>query len=72
MKISPHFLNFDIFNMLAQNIDHGYTRRGDANEYPQSMFRNNNKNNRITPVNPINVGYKGVYITQTCYRDVEV
>ena len=30
--------NFDIFNVLAQNIDCGYTleppRRGSANEYP--------------------------------------
>ena len=47
--------NFDIFNIFAQNIDCGYTLepppRGGSNEYPQSMFWNNNKNNRVTPVN---------------------
>ena len=48
---------FDIFNIhvFAQNIDCGYTleppRLGGSNEYPQSMFWNNNKNNRVT-VNP--------------------
>ena len=33
---------FDSFNILAQNIDCGYTleppRRGGSNEYPQSVF----------------------------------
>ena len=47
----------DIFNIFAQNIDWGYTleppRRGGSNEYPQSMFRIKNKENRHTPDNPI-------------------
>ena len=42
--------------IFAQNIDCGYTlespRRGYSNEYTKSMFWNNNKNNRFTPVNP--------------------
>ena len=46
----------DNFKRFAQNIDCGYTleppRRGDSNEYPQSMFWNKNKKNRYTPVNP--------------------
>ena len=47
---------FDIFLILAQNIDCGYTlephRRGGSNEYPQSMFWSKNKKNRYTPANP--------------------
>ena len=34
--------NSDIFNIIAQNINFGYSleppRRGGSNEYPQSMF----------------------------------
>ena len=47
---------FDIFLIVAQNIDCGYTleppRRGGSNEYPQSMFWSKNKKNRYTPANP--------------------
>ena len=47
---------FDIFLILAQNIDCGYTLeppwRGGSNEYPQSMFWSKNKKNRYTPANP--------------------
>ena len=47
---------FDIFLILAQNIDCGYMleppRRSGSNEYPQSMFWSKNKKNRYTPVNP--------------------
>ena len=47
---------FDIFLILAQNIDCGYTseppRRGGSIEYPQSMFWSKNKKNRHTPANP--------------------
>ena len=42
-------------------------------EYPQSMFWIKNKNNcipLITLFNYIQVGYKGVYNSQTCYPDV--
>ena len=64
-----------IFLIFAQNIDCGYTseppRPGGSNEYPQSMFWSKNKKNRYTPAYPsftiIKVGYKGVYITRTCY-----
>ena len=67
----------DIFLIFAQNIDCGYTleppRRGGSNEYPQSMFWSKNKKNRYTPAYPsfadIKVGFKGVYITRTCFRD---
>ena len=69
--------NFDIFLIFAQNIDCGYTleppRRGGSNEYPQSMFWSKNKKNRYTPAYPrycyIKVGFKGVYITRTCFPD---
>ena len=48
--------NFDIFLILAQNIDCGYTleppRRGGSNEYPQFMFWSKNKKNRYTPAYP--------------------
>ena len=48
--------NFDIFLILAQKIDCGYTleppRRGSSNEYPQSMFWSKNKKNRYTPAYP--------------------
>ena len=55
-----HYKNFDIFNKLknvfVQKIDCGYTleppRRGDSNEYPQSMFWIRNKKNRNTPAYP--------------------
>ena len=67
MKISVEF--FFIFVIFAQNIDCG----GGSNEYPQSMFRSKTKKNRYTPCIPqfcyIKVGFKGVYITRTCFRD---
>ena len=41
--------NSDNFHISAQNIDCGYSleppRRGGSNEYPQSMFKQNKKNN---------------------------
>ena len=65
--------------MFAQNIDCEYTleppRRGGSNEYPQSMFWNKNKKNRHTPVSPsffcIKVGFKWVFISGTCFPDVQ-
>ena len=45
-----------------------------SNEYPQCMFLSKNKNNRFTPAYPffyIKVGYKGVFISQTCFPDVK-
>ena len=74
MKISPEkkgtFLNF------AQNIDFRYRleppRRGGSNEYPQCMFWIKNKENRYTPAKPsfsIKVGFKGVYLSRTCFHN---
>ena len=46
----------DIFLIFAQDIYCGYMleqpRRGDSNEYPQSMFCSKNKKSRHTPANP--------------------
>ena len=48
--------NPDIFYTSAQNIDCGYLleppRRGDSNEYPQSMFWAEIRKIMHTPVNP--------------------
>ena len=59
---------YDIFLILAQNIDCGYTY-----EYPQSMFLSKNKKN-VYPCKPqfyyIKVVCKGVFVTRTCFRDV--
>ena len=60
-----------IFHISAQNIDCGYSlepsRRGDSNEYPQSMFFSRNKKNNVYPCKPqfyyIKTGFKGVKIT---------
>ena len=73
-----HDIIFDIFLIFAQNIDCGYTleppRRGGSNEYPQSMFWTKNKKNKYIPCIPqfcyIKVGFKGVFIAQTCFPDV--
>ena len=41
----------DIFHISVQNIDCGYSfeppRRGDSNEYPQSLFLGRNKKNNV-------------------------
>ena len=67
-----------IFFIFLLETDCGYTleppRRGGSNEYPQSMFWSKNKKNGYTPANPsfaiyIKVGFKGVYITWTCFPD---
>ena len=65
---------FLIFLIFAQNIDCGYTLapRG-SNECIQSMFRSKNTIIGIPPHTPvllIKVGFKGVFISQTCFRDV--
>ena len=69
---------FGIFHTFAQNIDCGYTleppRGGGSNKYPQSMFWSKNKKNRYYPAYPsfaiyIKVGFKGAYVTRTCFRD---
>ena len=61
---------FDIFHVLAQNIDCGYSleppQQGSSNEYPQSMFLSRNKKNNVYPCKPqfyfIKVGFKGIRI----------
>ena len=66
-----------IFLIFAPNIHCGYTleppRGGGSNEYPQCMFWIKNKKIRYTPANPsffyIKVGFKGVYISRTCFPD---
>ena len=48
--------NSDIFQILTQNIDCGYSleppRRGGSNEYPQSLFGTEIRKIMCTPVNP--------------------
>ena len=66
----------NIFHSFAQSIDCGYTlelpRRGGSNKYPQSMFRSKNKTH-VYPCKThfyyLKVGYKGVYISRTCFPD---
>ena len=73
--LPPKYENFqtknsDIFHISAQNIDRGYLlvppRRGDSNEYPQSIFLSINKKNNVYPCKTqfyyIKVGFKGVKI----------
>ena len=50
------------------------TCRGSSNRYPQSMFWNKKeKETKVYPCKPqfcyIKVGFKGVYISWTCYPD---
>ena len=62
LKILPpknenfHIKNSDIFHISAQNIDCWYSleppRRGNSNEYPQSMFLSRNKKNNVYPYKP--------------------
>ena len=48
--------NSEIFHISAQNIDCGYSleppRRGNSNEYPQSVFLEEIRKIMYTPVNP--------------------
>ena len=61
---------FDIFHILAQNINCGYSlepsRRGVSNEYPQSIFLSKNKKNNVESCKLhlyyIKVGFKGIKI----------
>ena len=75
-KISPpksenfQIKDSDIFHISVQNIACGYSlelpRRGDSNEYSQSMFSGRNKKSNVYPCKPqfyyIKVGFKGVKI----------
>ena len=59
------------FLIFRLNIDCVYTlethRQDGSNEYTQSMFWSTNE--KIPQFCCIQVGYKGVYITRTCFRD---
>ena len=69
--------NSDIFHISAQKIDCGYSLEpplcGGSNEYSQTMFSSRNKKNNVYPCKPqfycIKVGFKGVRIIKTCFRD---
>ena len=65
--------NCYVFLIFAPNIDCGYTLEppqwGGSNEYPQSMFWSKNTKKCIPQFHYIKVGFKGVYITRTCYHD---
>ena len=69
--------NSDIFHISAQNIDCRYSLEppwwGSSNEYPQSMLLSRNKKNNAYPCKSqfyyIKVGFKGVKIILTCFRD---
>ena len=64
-----------LFLIFCSNIDCVYTleppQRVGSNEYPQSLFWSKNKKNRYTPAYPSfsKVGYKGVFISRTCFPD---
>ena len=62
--------NSDIFYISAQNIDCGYPleppRRGDSNEYPQSMFLSRNKKNNVYPCK------FQFYYTKVGFKDVKL
>ena len=69
------FYQNDIFNIFAQNVDSGYTleqspRRNGSNEYSQHMFWMKMAYPCIPQFHYITLGFKGVYITWACYRDV--
>ena len=79
VKIENFIMKIDIFDIFAQNIDCVYVLelpcRGGSNESPQSMlWIRNKKKNRYSPAKPqfflIKVGFKGVYISWTCFPDV--
>ena len=68
---------FDIFPILAQNIDCVHTleppRRCGSNVYPQSMIRIKNKKEQVYPCKTqfyyIKVGFKGIFIAWPCFPD---
>ena len=51
-------------------------RKCGSNEYPQSMFLSRNKKNSVYPCKPqfycIKVGFKGLKIILTCFRDAMI
>ena len=76
-KNDDFYMNiFDIFLFFAQNIDCGYMSEGGAEAVLKSThnqcFRAKIRKSEY-PCKPqfyyIKVGWKGVFITRTCYRD---
>ena len=70
--------NSGSFYISAQNIDCWYSleppRRGNSNEYSQSMFLSRNKRINVYLCKPqfyrgITVGFKGVKTIYACFRD---
>ena len=63
-----------VFNIFAPNIDCGYTleppQRGDSNEYHNLCFVSNLRKIGKSQFYYIKVGYEGIYVTWTCYPDV--
>ena len=72
--IENHIVKNDICTFFSQNLSCGYKlespRRYGFNE--SMIWIKNTKN--YTPANPrfccIKVGYKGIFCTRTCFRDV--
>ena len=68
---------FDDILIFAQNMDCGYMleppQRSGSNEYPQSMLWSKDMKNRYTSACPsflyIKLGFKGVYLSWTCFPD---
>ena len=60
--------NFDIFIFFAQNIDCWYTLEP-PRRVPTIYVLDQKKENGYTPVFYLNVGYRGVYMSQTCFPD---
>ena len=64
----------DIFLIFALNIDRGYTLEPPRTSTHNLCFRATVRKN-VYPCTPqfyyIKVGCKGVFVTQTCFRDVE-
>ena len=78
--LRKHAQYTELFSAVAQKIDRGYTlervpmhNHVRTSTHAQSMFwSKNNKKNRYTTAYQIcyiKVGYKGVFISRTFYRD---
>ena len=64
--------NFDIFLLFAQNMDCGYTLEPVLTSTHNLMFGAKIREIGIplqTPVFYIKVGFKGVYMSRTCFPD---
>ena len=67
--------NFGIFLIFPQNIDCGYTLEPSQPCLTEAVLTSSHNlffGAKIPQFCYIKVGYKGVYITQTCYHDVDL